>query len=288
MKKGNIVTSPIEHHSISKACSRLEPFGISSKLLKIDSKGIVNIDSLKESISDDTLLVSVMTANNEIGTVQDIENLSAIAHKNGVRFHTDAVQALGHIPIDMSRTSVDYLSASAHKFGGPKGIGFLFVREGADIPPLLVGGSQESGLRAGTENIASIVGMAKALSLSIEKMPHLISMMQVLENRLLSQLYDNNIDFILNTPKSHIPGCLSLSFADYNGIVIQNRLDLKGISVSVGSACNGYSDEISDVVKALSIPEKYSSGTIRVSLGLDNDLDDIDRLSQELINIVSH
>ena len=212
-KGKHIITSKIEHHAILRPCADIERMGHPVSYLPVDYTGTVNIETLEENINSDTRLVSIMTANNEIGSIQNISALAAIAHSCGAIFHTDAVQAVGHIEIDVNSLGVDMLSASAHKFNGPKGIGFLYVRKGTPLMPYASGGGQEHNMRAGTENVASIVGMATALKKNVAAMKDTASHLALLENRLLVGLSNANIRFLRNGSGMHIPGILSLSFA---------------------------------------------------------------------------
>lgn len=211
-----------------------------------------------------------MLANNELGSIQPIKALAKTAHSYGALFHTDAVQAVGHIEINVREIGVDMLSASAHKFNGPKGVGFLFVRKGVELASYADGGSQERGYRAGTENIAGIIGMAVALKLNCSEMKknqeHLLS----LERELLDRLKHKNIAFSRNGSSNTLPGVLSLSFPGVSGETLLHRLDLMGICVSTGSACDSKNTEISHVLKAIKLDEKLALGTIRISLGREN------------------
>lgn len=285
-KNGTIITSPIEHHSIGECCKQLSKFGITTKTVDVDAHGIVDSDSLNRLITDDTAIVSIMLANNEIGTIQNIKELVKIAHQHGILFHTDAVQALGHIPVDVKDLDVDFLSSSAHKYNGPKGIGFLYVRKGIDIAPLIVGGSQENNHRAGTENIASIVGMSVALELNCKRMTEFTQKMAELEKVIISAFEKSDIEYVYNCDQKHIPGLINVSFKNISGETILHRLDLKGILVSTGSACNGYKNEISDVIKSIKVPKEYAKGTIRISLGIDNTLEDAVLIANSIIDVV--
>ena len=207
--------------------------------LPVDSCGIVSPDALESAIKKESaLLVSIMMANNEIGTIEPVSQFADIAHRYGALFHTDAVQTVGHIPVNVRELRIDMLSASAHKFNGPKGVGFLYVRKGIAIEPLLHGGGQETGLRAGTENVAGIVGMAAALSEHMETLDRDRQRLEFLRALLLSRLNDSSIHFLVNGSENHIPGSLSLSFYHAEGEMILHRLDLIGIAVATGSACN--------------------------------------------------
>ena len=284
--KHGFITSSIEHHAILRPCADIEKMGYPVSYLSVDSVGIVNAKTLLECINSDTRLVSVMTANNEIGSIQDISTLAAIAHSYGAVFHTDAVQALGHIEIDVNLLGVDMLSASAHKFNGPKGIGFLYVREGTPLVPYASGGGQEHHMRAGTENIASIVGMATALKKNVAVMKDTASHLTSLENRLLMGLSEANIQFSRNGSTVHIPGNMSLSFPGYSGEALLHRLDLMGICVSTGSACNSEETKVSHVLKAIGLNDKEAKGTIRLSFGKNNSDNDVDVIISALRKIL--
>ncbi len=284
--KHAFITSVIEHHAILRPCADIESMGYPVSYLPVDCTGIVDVGTLSEYINSDTRLVSIMTANNEIGSIQDISALAAIAHSCGAIFHTDAVQAVGHIEINVNLLGVDMLSASAHKFNGPKGIGFLYVRKGTPLMPYASGGGQEHHMRAGTENVASIVGMATALKKNVAAMKDTASHLALLENRLLVGLSNANIRFSRNGSKVHIPGNLSLSFPGYSGEALLHRLDLMGICVSTGSACNSAETQVSHVLKAIGLDETEAKGTIRLSFGKDNIENDIDAIVDALRKIL--
>lgn len=281
-----LITSQIEHHAILHAAAAIERMGYPVVYLPVDREGTVLPSKLEEVISKGTKLVSIMLANNEVGTVQPIRELANIAHKKGSLFHTDAVQALGHIPVDVDTLGVDLLSASAHKFNGPKGVGFLYIRKGTQITPLNDGGAQEFGLRAGTENVASIVGMAEALRVNCEAMKSNTSHILSLENQLLSQLKAYGLNFQRNGNINHIPGNISLSFHNSEGEMLLHRLDLKGICVSTGSACDSKNAQISHVLRAMDVPEDYAKGTIRISLGAENTIADVEKIANAIYGIL--
>ncbi len=269
-ERGRTVTSAFEHHAILSSCRAIEKLGYPVLYLPPDDDGIISADCLENFITKDTRTVSVMYANNEIGTIQPIGKLAEIAHRNGALFHTDAVQAVGHVEVDVKKLSVDMLSASAHKFNGPKGVGFLYLRKGTDICPYVDGGAQEGKYRASTENIAGIVGMAVALKRSCEEIEVRKAHLQHLEYILLDRLNQYGFDYRRNGKGEHIPGNLSLSFKNADGEALLHRLDLMGVSVSTGSACNSKSTELSHVLTAIHLPLEYAYGTIRVSLGYEN------------------
>ncbi len=280
------ITSEIEHHAVLHSAAALERLGYPVVYLPVDSTCTVSPDILKHTITDDIKLVSVMYSNNEVGSIQPIAELTSIAHKHGALFHTDAVQAVGHAPIDVKTLAVDMLSASAHKFNGPKGIGFLYVRKGTPLHSFNDGGSQEAGMRAGTENIAAIAGMATALKVNCEEIECHRNHLFRLESKLLAGLTQLGFVFLHNGANDHIPGNISLSFKNADGEMLLHRLDLLGICVSTGSACDSKNTKISHVLKAMHIPEEYARGTIRISLGKDNSSEDVEIIISSLKKIL--
>ena len=281
-----IVTYSIEHHAILRPCESAKRCGCSVSLLPVTKEGIVLSSSVKEVVHSSCGLLSVMYANNEIGTIQPIKELATIAHENGWLMHTDAVQAIGHTRINVRELGVDMLSASAHKFNGPKGIGFLYIKEGVNWPALIKGGTQENGLRAGTENVASIVGMATALEENVISICENESHLAHLEEILISNLSRSGIAFYRNGAENHIKGNVSLSFPNRSGESIMHRLDLKGICVSTGSACDSKETQISHVLKAIGLEEMLAKGTIRISLSKYNTEQDMIKIVQVLVGIL--
>ncbi len=287
-----IVTSAIEHHAVLNACKNLDKIH-SIVYLPVDKSGLVSPLGLEKALdwSDKpicscmTFFSSVMFANNEIGTIQPIKELVEAAHNKGACFHTDAVQAVGHIPINVKELGVDLLSASAHKFNGPKGVGFLYD-SGCHVYPHNDGGSQEDGRRAGTENVAGIVGMAVALKKNCDALEKNQKHLALLEKHLLSRLSLSGLDFIRNGGENHLPGLLSLSFNKCDGEMLLHRLDLMGICVSTGAACDTKKTQISHVLKAIGLDDRYAKGTIRISLGKDNTIEDCDTIVDGLIRIL--
>ena len=271
---GNIVTSQIEHHAVLRACAALERFGHQVIYIPVDSAGIVHPKLLQQLITDNTQLISVMMANNEIGTIEPIAELAKVAHKNGSVFHTDAVQAVGHIPVDVKALGIDMLSASAHKFNGPKGIGFLYIKKGTEILPFIDGGAQEFGMRAGTENVAFIVAMAVALKKNCVHMRKTEARLLQIEQTFLNALAEFGVPFIRNGAENRVPGNISISIRNAGGEMLLHRLDLKGICISTGSACDSKHTKVSHVIKAIAVPEEYAEGTIRISFGRDNNIDE--------------
>lgn len=280
--KVKIITSKIEHHAILNSCKFVEAFGIPTVYLDVTRQGVVEPSKLESIITNDTKLVSIMYANNEIGSIQPIKELCEIAHKNGALFHTDAVQAVGHINIDVKELGVDLMSASAHKFNGPKGVGFMYIKKGTIIQSYVNGGGQESTLRAGTENVAAAIGMAVALKKNINTMFKNTEHIKFLEEQLIEQLTAANIDFIRNGSDNRIPGNISLSFKNADGEAILHRLDLMGICISTGAACDNNYTQISHVIKAIGLTSDYAVGTIRISIGKENTKEDIDAIFRAL------
>mgnify|MGYP000115660005 CR=1 FL=1 len=285
-RKNEVITSEIEHHAVLNSCRTVRELGVPVKYLSVDDKGTVTQKALTETISDKTGLVSVMYGNNEIGTIEPVEELAKIAHAHNALFHTDAVQAVGHVPINVHEQGIDLLSSSAHKFNGPKGIGFLYIRDGVKIHSYADGGSQEKGHRAGTENIAAIVGMAEALRLNTDRMEESTYKLHVLEELLLNELSKNNLGFMRNGSEHHLPGNVSLSFHEANGEMLLHRLDLMGICISTGSACDFVNTQVSHVIKAIHVPKDYAEGTIRITFGLGNTESDAIKIAHAIIKVL--
>ncbi len=283
---GTTITTPIEHHAVLNACASVADMGFSVQYLPVDQAGIVSVDSLRRLVSQETKLVSIMLANNEIGTIEPIAALAEVAHKHNALFHTDAVQAVGHIPVDVKELGVDLLSASGHKFNAPKGIGFLYIKKGTVIHPYADGGAQESGLRAGTENIASIVAMACALKKNCERMASTGERLLCMEEVFLRTWNQFGVAYIRNGAKSHIPGNLSISIRGASGESLLHRLDLKGICISTGSACDSVHTQVSHVIKAIGVPDEYAQGTIRISFGADNQETDAKEIALALAAVL--
>lgn len=285
-KGRHIITSAIEHHAVLNSCAALEEDGFRITYLPVDCYGRVSPVDLEQAISSETILVSIMLGNNEIGTIQDIPALSAIARAKGILFHTDAIQAVGHIQVDVDRLGVDLLSASAHKFNGPKGVGFLYKRSNIALDCLLHGGYQEDGLRAGTENVAGIIGMAHALKNNIKCIDktteHLNSITRIFCDEIRRKIPSVTFN---GDPINKLPGHISLSLTSASGEGLLHMLDLKGISVSTGAACNSKSTEISHVLKAIGVKKDLAKGTIRISFGKDNIPEDVEIITTALVKI---
>lgn len=285
-KNQAVIASAFEHHAVLNSCASIERMGYPVAYVFPDANGIVQPQSLSNIITDKTGLVSVMLVNNELGTIQPVKELCDIAHKHGAVFHTDAVQAVGHIAIDVKALGVDMLSASAHKFNGPKGVGFLYIKKGIKLSPFHNGGGQEHSVRAGTENIAGIVAMSVALKKNCSMMVENISKIRSLEKYLLTSLTATGKQFVRNGANT-IPGIISLSFPGFDGEAILHRLDLRRICISTGSACDSKNTEISHVLRAIALDEDHAYGTIRISLGKLNTMEEVDAIVLELSKIIS-
>lgn len=287
-KKGNhIITSAIEHHAVLHTCAWLEKHGFEVTYLPVDSVGRVSVDDVRKAITDKTILISVMAANNEIGTLEPIAEIGKLAHEHGILFHTDAVQAIGAIPIDVNAMNIDMLSMSGHKFHGPKGIGALYIRKGVRIDVFMHGGAQERGQRAGTENLAGIVGIGKAIELATQNLPANAERMSRLRDRLIDGILAEIPDVRLNGPREgRLPNNVNVSVRYVEGEALLLRLDLVGIAGSSGSACTSGSLDPSHVLLAIGLPHEIAHGSLRLSLGTDSTDEDVDAVLKELPGIV--
>ena len=279
----HVITSQIEHHAILHSCEYLEQLGYEVTYLGVDEQGIIDLQELQESITPQTTLISCMYGNNEIGTLQPVVEIGKIARRNHIYFHTDAVQVVGQLPIDLRQLPVDMLSASAHKFHGPKGVGFLYVRDGVMIPSFIHGGSQEMGKRAGTENVAGIVGMAKALTCSVNELSEVRRRIRYLRNYLVERVLKEIPDVRYNGhPRLRLPGNANFSFKGIEATTLLVLLEEDGIFASAGSACNTGKSRVSHVIEAIGVPEDYAAGTIRLTLGRENTKEEIDQTIESL------
>lgn len=283
-KKGNhIITSKIEHPAILESCKTLEKQGFRITYLNVDNEGMVDLQELRKSITKQTILISIMFANNEIGTIEPVEEISKIAKANNIAFHTDSVQAVGNVEIDVNKMKIDMLSLSGHKFYGPKGIGALYVKEGIDFLRFIDGGHQERNKRAGTENVPAIVGLGKAAELAKENLNEHIKHLQELRNYFIEEIENNIFAVKLNgSRENRLPGNSNISFRGIDGNAILYDLDLKGICISTGSACSSGSDLPSHVLKSIGLDDDWINGTIRVTFSEDNTKDDIDYLVKSI------
>jgi cysteine desulfurase len=287
-KKGNhIITSVIEHHAISEPAKFLEKKGFKVTYLKVDKYGLVSDDDLKKAITDKTILVSVMHANNEIGTLQPIAQLGKLVKDKGIYFHTDAVQTVGHIPLNVNALNVDLLSLSAHKFYGPKGVGALYIRKGTRLETFMRGGDQERGRRASTHNIAGIVGLACAIELCQNKMEDEIKFQSALRDRLIKEIPVRIPEVRLNGhPKQRLPNSVNFSIKYIEGESMLLSLDMLGIACSTGSACTSSSLEPSHVLLAIGLDHETAHGSLRITLGRWTSKSDIDYLLEKLPPVV--
>jgi len=286
-KKGNhFITTPIEHHAVLHTCQYLERFSFKTTYLPVDSYGRVNPDDVGRAITDQTILVSVMYANNEVGTIEPVAEIGRICRARKIPFHIDAVQAGGALPLDVAALNADLLSLSAHKFYGPKGVGILYVRQGTRLLPQLQGGSQERGRRAGTENVAGIVGAATALRLAYEELPQVMPRIIALRDRLIEGLLTIPDSHLTGHPAERLPNNASFCFEGVEGESILLNLDLLGIAASTGSACTSGSVDPSHVLLALGLPVELAHGSLRLTLGKGNSDEDVDRILSVLPGII--
>ncbi|MBM3707936.1 MAG: cysteine desulfurase NifS [Actinobacteria bacterium] len=286
-KKTHIITSAIEHHAVLESCHNLEKSGFKISYVPVDSYGFVKLDDIKKAISKNTLLISIMHANNEIGTIQPVEEIGKIARENNIYYHMDAVQTFGHINIDVDKIGVDLLSASAHKLYGPKGVGLLYKRKGVKISPIITGGSQEYKLRASTENVPGIVGFGKAIELSKILMENEIAVQTELRDKFIKGVNENIKNAFLNGhPASRLPNNINFSFDFIEGEGILMGLDMEGIAASTGSACSSGIMEPSYVIKAIGRNSVLARGSVRFSLGRFNTEDEIAYALKTLIKLV--
>jgi cysteine desulfurase len=287
-KGKHLITSAIEHHAVLESCEFLAKQGFELTVLPVTSEGVVEPDVLRKALNPESRLVSIMHANNEVGTIQDIKELASISHAAGAVFHTDAVQSLGKIPIDVKDMGIDMLSASSHKVYGPKGIGFLYIRKGIRLPSLLHGGGQERKMRAGTENVPGIVGFGKACELAGQHMAEQAAKLENLAHRLREGILSTIPNTLLTGHPSHrLPGNVSVCFRFVEGESILLMLDSFGIMASSGSACTSGSLDPSHVLLALGLPHEIAHGSLRLTLGKDNTDEDVDKVLEVLPGIIS-
>jgi len=288
-KRGkHIIISTIEHHAILETSYYLERRGFEVTRLGVDPDGLIDLEKLKAAIRPDTVMISIMTANNEIGTIQPVAEIGALAHEKGIIFHTDAVQAFGHIPIDVKAMNIDMLSASGHKFGGPKGVGFLFVRKGIRLPPFMHGGEQEEGRRAGTTNVPGIVGMGLAAELACRDMEknnaHVIQLRDHLIDRVLAEIPYSRLN---GHRTKRLPSNADFSFQFIEGESMLMSLGMKGVYISTGSACASGSLDPSHVLLGIGLPHEIAHGSIRVSIPEDTTMEQIDYAADSLKQTVA-
>lgn len=278
IENSHIITTKIEHHAILNTCEYARKKGAEVNYLNVNPDGEINIDELEKSIKENTRLISVMFANNEIGTIEPIAKIGRLARAYGITFHTDAVQAFGHVPINVARMNIDMMSVSAHKFNGPKGVGFLYVRNIDDFEPLIWGGGQENGKRSGTENVAGIAGMEQAAIQSIKNMSYRMQKEQYLRNYLINRVMNEIDDVKLNGHKfKRLPGNANFSFKNINATKLVEDMGNEGICISAGSACAAAGGKPSQVIMAINVQKEYAYGTVRITISHENTRDEIDR-----------
>jgi len=285
-KGRHIITTAIEHHAIDHTMKALEKHGFDVTYLPVDEYGHISLDGLKAAIRPDTILISVMFANNEIGTIYPIAEIGAIARENGILFHTDAVQAVGHIPVDVTAMQIDLMSLSAHKFRGPKGIGALYIRKGVRLPSFITGGAQERGKRSGTENVAGICGMAAALEESVQNLAASSAKVEVLRDKLIAGLLKIPRTRLTGDPVNRLPGSASFVFECVEGEAMILLLDAAGIAASSGSACSSGSLDPSHVLLAIGLSHEIAHGSVRLSLGEENTEEDVEYILETLPKII--
>lgn len=286
-KGRHIITSSIEHHAILHTCGFLEKQGFEVTYLPVTRNGIIDCDMLNDAIRPDTILISIMYANNEIGTLQPVHKIGQIAQKNSIPFHTDAVQAYGHLPIQVDDDSIDFLSVSAHKFGGPKGVGFLYANKELTLTPLLYGGAQEAGRRAGTENVAGIIGMGTASDISTAHQKEHTKLQQTLRDHLMNRILSEIPMTRLNgSRQERLPGNINVSFAGIDSATLIAMLEAKDIYVSGGSACSSSDPSPSHVLKAIGLSDEMALSAVRITIGHENTPEEIEETFRQIKDCV--
>lgn len=285
---GHVITSSVEHHAVLHTCAALEKHGIVSTFLPVDENGRVRLEDAERAMRENTCLVSLMLANNEIGTIEPVKEVCASAHARGIPVHTDAVQAFGGIPVDVQELGVDILSLSAHKFGGPKGIGIMYVRKGTRLERYMTGGEQERRMRAGTENVASIAAAGAAMEAVSRSLPERIAKIRQMRDRLEEGIVREIPDVLINGGEAQrIPGCLNVSFLGLEGEAVLLRLDLAGIAASSGSACTAGSLDPSHVLMAIGRTRAQAQASVRFTLGVENSMAEVNEVLEVLPPLVA-
>lgn len=286
---GHIITTKIEHHAILHTCKYLQNRGYDVTYLDVDENGLVDLNTLEAAIRPDTFLITIMFANNEIGTIEPIKEIGEIAHRHGILFHTDAVQAFGQIPIHVDKMNIDMLSASGHKFNGPKGIGFLYIKKGLKLKSFIHGGQQERGRRAGTENVPGIVGIAKACEIAMAEMEERMKKETELRDYLIERILKEIPYTRLNGhSKKRLPNNVNISFQFVEGESILIMLDMAGICASSGSACTSGSVDPSHVLLAIGLPHEIAHGSLRLTIGYENTKEEMDTVVDNLKRIITN
>ncbi len=287
-KKGNhIITSAVEHHAVLHTCEYLEKLGFTVTYLPVDEYGMVRMDDLRKAITDKTILISIMLANNEVGTIQPVQEIGRLAREKGIYFHTDAVQAVGNYPINVQEMNIDLLTMSGHKFHAPKGVGALYIRRGVRIDAVQHGGAHERNMRAGTENVSGIVGLGKAAEIATRDMAKKVVYLAQLRDKIISEVMAKIPHVKLNGhPTERLPGNANFSFLYVEGESLLLNLDLKGIAASSGSACTSGSLDPSHVLLAMGLTHEVAHGSLRITLGRDNTMEEVDYFLEVLPEIL--
>ena len=286
-EKKHIITTAIEHHAVLHTCQYLEKKGVEVTYLGVNEAGLISLDELKAAIRPETVLISVMFANNEIGTIQPIKEIGAIARENGILFHTDAVQAAGHIPISVAEMNIDLLALSGHKFGAPKGIGAMYIRKGVLIDPLIHGGGHERGRRAGTENVPYAVGLGVAAEIAMREMPGEMERLSKLRDKLIEGALKLPYTFLTGPKENRLPGLASFCIEGIEGEALLLNMYNAGVCASSGSACSSGDLDPSHVLLAIGLPHHIAHGSLRLSLGEVNTEEDVDHILEALPQVVS-
>ncbi|WP_294969667.1 cysteine desulfurase family protein [uncultured Methanosphaera sp.] len=287
--RNHIITSAIEHPAVLKTCEFLEKFGFEVTYLPVDEEGLISLDDLKNAIKDSTILITIMHANNEVGTIQPIKEIGEIAREHNIPFHTDAVQSAGKIPVDVKEQNIDLLSLSSHKINGPKGVGAVYIKKGIRLEVFMHGGGQENGLRSGTENIPGIVGFGKAAELANERLEEHMKHNQEIRDALIEKVLANIKDSYVNGSLEHrLPNNVHFRFSGVEGESLILRLDNEGIDGATGSACSTHDLKGSHVLAALGIKPALSHGSLRLSIGPENSIDDVDYIVASIKKVVDY
>lgn len=286
-KRNHVITSSIEHPAILLVLKELEKLGVTHTIIPVDNNGNVNPEDIKNNITPDTGLITIMMANNEVGTIEPIEDIAIIAKDHDILFHSDAIQVLGKLPVDVKKLNVDMMSFSAHKFYGPKGVGALFLKNGVNIKPMIIGGSQEKKMRAGTENVSGIAGLGLAAEIARKSTNEVCPHLEKLENHFRNRILEINHDIIFNgNLKNNLPGLINLTIPNISSDLLLIHLDKQGIAISNGSACSSGTISPSPILKAMGVSGKNNLESIRISAGKHNTIDEVDKLVDSIASSI--
>ena len=286
-KRNHVITSSIEHPAILLVLKELEKLGVTHTIIPVDNNGNVNPEDIKNNITPDTGLITIMMANNEVGTIEPIEDIAIIAKDHDILFHSDAIQVLGKLPVDVKKLNMDMMSFSAHKFYGPKGVGALFLKNGVNIKPMIIGGSQEKKMRAGTENVSGIAGLGLAAEIARKSTNEVCPHLEKLENHFRNRILEINHDIIFNgNLKNNLPGLINLTIPNISSDLLLIHLDKQGIAISNGSACSSGTISPSPILKAMGVSDKNNLESIRISAGKHNTIDEVDKLVDSIASSI--